>query len=81
MFLRLAPTADDIWFWWMTRLQGRGVRTTGSGRHVDPWQGSQDTSLFSVNVRDHEDRDVDGNDIAIRAMVDAYGFPVGASDD
>lgn len=63
----LAPHGDDIWLNWMTRLQGFDVVTTGRGRNLVAWLGSQRSGLYRHNVRGN------GNDGALQRMAQAYG--------
>jgi len=66
-FMQLCPDADDVWLYWMLRLNGRLVRHSGT-RHVPyPWRGSQAVSLWKKN-RHH-------NDAQIANMIAAFGCP------
>ncbi len=68
-FMGLAPKADDVWLFWMGRLNGRiSVRVRNRQRFV-PWIGSQTNSLFKSNI--HEG----GNDVQIRSLQSYYGVP------
>lgn len=69
-FTRLCPKADDIWLYWMMRLNGAAARKIGNGKRFIEWPGSQnDASLFHYNFYGG------GNDAQISAMIRAYGFP------
>lgn len=67
--LAACPTGDDIWFYWMARLNGARVRKVCSSGEVRFWRGSQDAALWKRNVENHE------NDSQIAAMHLAFGFP------
>ena len=77
MFMTLCPTADDIWFYWMARKAGIVVRHIGPGTRIVEWSGSQDHSLKSVNLGASADN---GNDAAITALLEAYGWPLADRD-
>lgn len=66
-FMRLCPTADDVWLYWMVRMNGRIERHSGTGQTPRPWRGSQTTSLWKVNKH--------ANDDQIQAMFREYGLP------
>lgn len=66
-FLRLCPTADDIWLYWMMRRNGGQARRVSHFRELIAWPGSQKTSLWSINIAE--------NDRQIRAMVEHFGVP------
>ena len=69
MFLNLAPSADDVWLYWMVRLaQGVTVKV-GKKRRVIEWPGSQVQNLRRDNIQGG------GNDLAIRNMIAEFGFP------
>ncbi|WP_339113701.1 glycosyltransferase family A protein [Thioclava sp. GXIMD2076] len=71
LFLRLAPTADDVWMYWMARMQGTLIRHAGGRTRVIEWPGTQEVSLKSINRSDNSQ----GNDEAIAAMMAHYGLP------
>jgi hypothetical protein len=66
-FKRLCPDADDVWLYWMVRLNGRFERYSGTKNIPYPWRGSQSASLWKKNR--HQ------NDINIERMVSTYGIP------
>lgn len=66
-FMDLCPYADDVWLYWMTRLNGRHVRRSSTLMTPYPWRGSQEVSLWKEN-RTH-------NDMQITKMISAYGIP------
>jgi hypothetical protein len=66
-FLRLAPRADDVWFFWMARRRGTAqVRVPGSFDLVT-WPSSQAVGLLNDNLM------AGGNDRQIRAVEEAIG--------
>ncbi|MCJ8140594.1 glycosyltransferase family 2 protein [Falsirhodobacter halotolerans] len=67
-FMTLAPNADDVWLYWMHRRAGARAEKVGGKLRVLEWPGSQTVSLRSDNL-------AQGNDRAIAAMTDRYGFP------
>lgn len=69
LFLRLAPTADDMWLYWMARMKRSTIRKIGGKYRVLEWPGSQETSLRSVNVEGL------GNDAACAALTAHFGPP------
>lgn len=68
MFLQLCPKADDVWLYWMSRLNGSMVRRTNTHNKTIPWPLSQKSNLFSENVKNKS------NDKYIKAMIYEYGF-------
>lgn len=68
LFEKLCPRADDVWLYWMTRLNGARLRLVAAKkRRLHCWPSSQKQALWRTNVLE------DGNDLQIRAMIDAYG--------
>lgn len=70
VFQRLAPTADDVWLWFMLRRSGAVARKIGSRARIVEWPGSQTDSLRDVNLA------LGANDRALRALGECYGWPV-----
>lgn len=70
MFMKLCPQADDVWLYWMMRLNGMMARKTPVSRAICCWAGTQQTALFHNNVAGG------GNSEQITAMIQAYGFPI-----
>lgn len=66
-FMRLCPTGDDIWLYWMVRRNGRIERHSGTRHSLLPWSGTQAAALWNINKHD--------NDEQIRAMIATYGQP------
>lgn len=70
LFTQLAPHGDDIWLYWMMRLNGNIALQTENNFKFYHWPFSQKTALYKQNVRK------DGNDIQIQAMRDYFGSPL-----
>jgi hypothetical protein len=68
LFLKLCPTSDDMWFYFMARRRGTLCKKTGGIFEQKFWPGSQDQSLWSVNKT--------VNDGQIKALVAEFGFPI-----
>lgn len=69
LFSSLSPSADDVWLYWMWRMNGHiGKKLPGRIKIID-WPGSQTTSLQAENVTGG------ANDRCIQNMVKRYGFP------
>lgn len=62
-FMRLCPSADDVWFFWMARLAGTEHRRASGTLPLVTWPDSQEVALFRRNVTEDS-----GNDQAIRAL-------------
>lgn len=59
LFMRLCPTADDLWFYWMTRLAGHNTRVVRRPHGLPPaWPGAENVRLGKVNVEGGENRRV-----------------------
>jgi len=69
LFTELAPSADDVWLYWMHRLAGSRPEKIGGRFRITEWPGSQAQNLRTGNMLG------DGNDRAIRALAEHYGFP------
>jgi len=69
VFKKLCPNADDVWLYWMMRLNGAVARKVGLRRPLYNWPDTQQTALF------HSNAGGGGNDEQIRAMIQTYGFP------
>lgn len=68
IFMRLAPTSDDVWLYWMHSLTGSSIRTLGA-KKLTTWLSSQVVSLYSTNCGDEL-----MNDFAIKNMCNKYGY-------
>jgi hypothetical protein len=69
LFTRLAPCSDDVWLYWMHRLNGIQAQKIGPRARILEWEGSQAQSLRAANLHGM------GNDRAIDAMIAHYGWP------
>jgi hypothetical protein len=67
LFMKLCPTADDLWFYWMARRAGAQYRKVGGPFEQTLLPGTQDESLFTENAA--------ANDRQIRNLVERYGMP------
>lgn len=70
MLKKLCPNADDVWLFWMMRLNGCFARRVSYVRTLYNWPGTQQTALFHVNMTGG------GNDKQIEAMIKQYGFSI-----
>lgn len=68
LFIVLCPTADDVWLYWMVRLNGGSAKCLGVKRPLITWHGSQESALYIINVVGG------GNDAQIYAMMQKYGL-------
>ncbi|MDO8346000.1 MAG: hypothetical protein Q7T48_22570 [Cellvibrio sp.] len=69
VFNKLCPNGDDIWLYWMMRLNGGIACKVGVRRMLYTWPDTQHTALF------HNNTVGGGNDIQISAMIKNYNFP------
>lgn len=67
-FTRLCPHADDIWLYWMGRMNGCTYRKTIADVNVLEWPSTQSVGLKNNNMSN-------GNDKQIQQMVKEYGWP------
>jgi hypothetical protein len=66
-FMRLCPTGDDLWLYWMVRRNGRFELHSGSRHEQVSWYSSQKECLWNQNRN--------ANDTQVEALVRAYGLP------
>ena len=64
----LCPDADDVWLYWMARMQGSLYRQVGGPFREIAWPRSQRTSLKTANFSGGR------NDLQIQAMEERYGL-------
>ncbi len=69
MFLRLAPNADDLWFYCMERIAGISVTTLGQRTPVLNWPGSQKRALHRSNTTGESK-----NDQCLRVLQEYFGI-------
>lgn len=67
--LRLCPDCDDVWFYWMLIINGAKIKKIQKYFLIIEWNNTQDCTLWMGNVYSG------GNDRAIAAMYQTYGFP------
>ncbi len=67
-FLKLAPSTDDVWLYFMGLLAGSSFTKTAPPRALVMWEKSQEDRLWNINIGG-------GNDKAIKAMIAEYGLP------
>lgn len=56
LFMRLCPTADDIWLYWMCVLNNKKYRLVGEPFDLKVWDGSQEDSLWNINKKGNNDK-------------------------
>jgi hypothetical protein len=66
LFERLAPSGDDLWFYWCARLAGTQVRKVGDSLVVTGWSGSAASALWNENQ-------LGRNDDMVRALEKEFG--------
>lgn len=76
LFMRMAPTADDLWFWAMEKRQlipVKLIKNAGYGLHeavnrIDVWEPNREGSLYFIN-------EIKGaNDLQFKELVSYYGI-------
>jgi hypothetical protein len=70
-FMRLCPSNDDLWMFWMSRLAGAQSRKVGPRRAFVPWPRSQRVGLQHENLSPGA-----GFDAQIANMIAHYGWPL-----
>lgn len=68
-FLKLAAHGDDVWLYWMARINNFTVKKVKSTRKIWVWTDSQGAALWRGNVFES------GNDRIVAAMLNHYGMP------
>ena len=76
LFMKMAPTADDLWFWVMEKRQGIPVRLIENARYglheavnrIDVWEPDREGSLYYINEI-HS-----ANDIQFMELVSYYNI-------
>ena len=69
-FLSICATADDVWFYFMLRLNGYQSKKIEGDSKLYTWKGSQKVGLYHVNVYENM------NDVCIQNMINEYGNPL-----
>ena len=68
-FRTLAPTADDLWFYWMGRRAGSRYRIAGEPFRLIAWPYPEEETLAGQNMKG-------GNDRQIQALEEKFGNPL-----
>ena len=66
LFMKLAPQADDIWFWAMCVLNNKKINVVTGGQKLKYVEGTQETALCLSNV------DEGKNDIQLNNIINYY---------
>lgn len=69
IFMDICPNADDIWLFWMARLQGSYTSKSSYKMPLISWLRSQDVALYHENLLNNK------NDDRIQAMINQFGWP------
>lgn len=69
LFEELAPTADDLWFYWMGRRAGSRFKVASRSFKLIAFPYAAEETLASDNIRG-------GNDRQIRALEEKFGNPL-----
>lgn len=68
-YIELCPSTDDLWFYFMARLNSYTCRVISDKFRLHIWEGSQAAALV------HENYDGGINDVSLQKLVAAYGVP------
>jgi division/cell wall cluster transcriptional repressor MraZ len=68
IFEKLSPGADDVWLFWMCRLNGVKFNVVPDRMISREWQGTSENGLWQTNLLKGE------NDKYIKNMIEKYGF-------
>ncbi len=68
IFMDICSNADDVWLFWMSRLNGGKTTKSSYDMVTLTWRGSQSVALFHDNVLNNQ------NDCKINAMIDKFGW-------
>lgn len=74
LFEELSPNADDIWLFWMCRLNGVKFKVVGEKETLREWKGTSDAGLWQTNLLKGD------NDRYIKSMIAHYGFEAEKTD-
>lgn len=69
LFLKESPMADDIWLFWMARINGSVTKKTQRNFNAICWPKSEKVGLLTSNVENN------GNDKKIQNMTRKFGWP------
>ncbi|WP_312415196.1 tetratricopeptide repeat protein [Pseudescherichia sp.] len=68
LFEKLSLNADDVWLFWMCRLNGVKFNVVGGNMVQGEWKGTSEEGLWRTNLLKGE------NDKYIKNMISHYGF-------
>jgi hypothetical protein len=68
LFMELCSTADDIWFFWMSRINGVNTVTIPHKTNTVCWVGTHDSGLARTNVT------YNGNDNCLNNLIKSFGL-------
>jgi glycosyltransferase involved in cell wall biosynthesis/SAM-dependent methyltransferase len=66
-FMKLCPTSDDVWLYWMVSLNGAKAKRSSYNMQLIEWPSKDKKSLWQENIQGG------GNDKAIKKMFQEYG--------
>jgi len=69
-FQKLAPTADDVWLYWMSRLNGAKIKVANNPQPLVEWPLSKQNNLWQKNILEGK------NDEQIEHLIKSYGLPL-----
>lgn len=69
-FMDLCPNADDIWLFWMARLNNSCTKKTSYNFNTISWLDSQGVALAGQNVNKNQ------NDVRIQNLINNLGWPI-----
>ena len=67
--MKLSPAADDLWLYWMIRLNKKFIRWSNFDKKNFEIINLNNDSLRARNVENNY------NDLQIKNLIDYYGFP------
>jgi hypothetical protein len=70
LFMELAPTADDVWFFFCARLNGGKARLAKRSFNIVNWRSTHHSGLAQDNVISGQ------NDVCIQKVVTYFGAEV-----
>lgn len=68
LFSKLSPGADDVWLYWMCRMNGVKFKVVGKKMELLEWEGITEKPLWHENLLNG------GNDSNINKMIAHYGL-------
>lgn len=70
LFMNLAPTADDVWFFFCARLNGQNAKLADRSFNIINWRATHESGLAKTNVLEGH------NDVCINNVVEHFGNDV-----